>query len=119
MRDYKKYEVWGKAHKLTLQVYKEVLPCFPKNEQFELASQFKRATYSIPLNIVEGCGRNTDKDFAHFLDTALASAQEEAEYCLLLALDLNNVTEELYKNIDQKFGEIKAMLIGLIKSIRK
>jgi four helix bundle protein len=118
MRDYKKYEVWSKAHKLTLQVYKEVLPCFPKSEQFELASQFKRAAYSIPLNIVEGCGRNTDKDFAHFLDTALASTQE-AEYCLLLALDLNYVTEELYKNIDQKFGEIKAMLIGLIKSLRK
>lgn len=118
MRDYKKYDVWNKAHKLTLQVYKEVLPCLPKNEQFDLTSQLKRATYSIALNIVEGCGRNTDKDFAHFLDTALASAQE-AEYCLLLAFDLNYLTGELYQNINQKFGEAKAMLIGLIKSIRK
>jgi len=50
-------------------------------------SQLKRATYSISLNIVEGCGRNTDKDFVHFLDISLGSAQE-VEYCLLLAFDL-------------------------------
>ncbi len=118
MRDYKKYDVWSKAHKLTLQVYKDVLPLFPKSEQFDLTSQLKRATYSIPLNIVEGSGRNTDKDFAHFLDTALASAQE-AEYCLLLAFDLGYLVDELYQNVNQKFGEVKAMLIGLIKSIRK
>ncbi|MEO6813118.1 MAG: four helix bundle protein, partial [Ginsengibacter sp.] len=68
MRVYKKYDVWIKAHELTLFVYKNVIPQLPKSEQFELCSQIKRATYSIPLNIVEGCGRNTEKDFAHFLD---------------------------------------------------
>lgn len=118
MRDYKKYEVWVKAHQLTLHVYKEVLPSFPKSEQFDLLSQMKRATYSIPLNIVEGCGRNTDKDFAHFLDIALASAQE-AEYCALLAHDLGYISNEIYEKADKKYNEVKAMLIGLIKSIRK
>ena len=118
MRDYKKYEVWIKAHQLTLHVYKQVLPCFPKSEQFDLVSQIKRATYSIPLNIVEGCGRSTDKDFAHFLDTALASAQE-AEYCALLSFDLGYLEKELYNKTNQKYAEVKAMLIGLIKTIRK
>lgn len=118
MRDYKKYGVWVKAHELTLHVYKEVLLRFPKIEQFDLHSQFKRATYSIPLNIVEGCGRNTDKDFAHFLDMALASSQE-AEYCALLAFDLGYLNNEVYEKVNQMYGEVKAMLIGLIKKIRK
>ncbi len=118
MRDYKKYGVWVKAHQLTLHVYKEVLPCFPKSEQFDLHSQIKRATYSIPLNIVEGCGRNTDKDFALFLDMALASAQE-AEYCALLSFDLGYLTKAVYEKVNQMYSEVKAMLIGLIKTIRK
>lgn len=118
MRDFKKYGVWIKAHELTLHVYKVVLPCFPKSEQFDLHSQLKRATYSIPLNIVEGCGRNTDKDFAHFLDMALASLQE-AEYCALLAFDLGYFTHAVYDEVNQMYGEVKAMLIGLIKTIRK
>jgi four helix bundle protein len=95
MRDYKKYEVW-----------------------IDLLSQIKRATYSIPLNIVKGCERSPDKDFAHFLDTALPSAQE-AEYCALLSFDLGYLKQDIYEKTNQKYGEVKAMLIGLIKSIRK
>jgi four helix bundle protein len=118
MRDYKKYDVWVKSHELVLFIYKEVLVAFPANEKYDLLSQLKRATYSIPLNIVEGCGRNTDKDFSHFLDIALGSAQE-AEYCLLLAFDLQYINAELYQLANGKVNSIKAMLINLIKSIRK
>lgn len=117
-RDYKKYNVWIQAHQLTLFVYKQMLPNFPKTEQYELASQTKRAAYSIPLSVVEGCGRNTDKDFAHFLDIALGSAQE-LEYNLLLAKDLEYLSEELYTIGFQKVNEVKAKLINLIKSIRR
>lgn len=66
MRDYRKYDVWQKVHELTLAVYKEILPKFPKSEQFELASQLKRGTYSIAMNIAGGCGRNSDKRFSSF-----------------------------------------------------
>lgn len=41
MRDYRKYNVWEKAHQLVLFVYKELLPSFAKTEQYELASQMK------------------------------------------------------------------------------
>jgi four helix bundle protein len=118
MRDYHKYEVWQKAHVLTLHIYKNIMPLFPKSEQFELVSQIKRAPYSIPLNIVEGCGRNTDKDFAHFLDIALGSCQE-VEYCSLLAFDLGYLSKENYDNLNGMINEIKAKLINLIKSIRQ
>lgn len=74
MRDYKKYEVWKNAHALVLLIYSDVIKKMPQGERYDLTSQIKRAAYSIPLNIVEGCGRNTDKDFAHFLDNALGSS---------------------------------------------
>jgi four helix bundle protein len=118
MRDYKKLEVWKKSHELTLFVYVSLLPKFPKSEQFDLLSQTKRASYSIPLNIVEGSGRFTEKDFAHFLDQALGSAHE-LEYCCLLGKDLSYFDAELYTKTNQLINEVKAMLIGLIKTIRK
>lgn len=118
MRDYKKLEVWKKSHELNLFVYRNILPKFPKNETFDLMSQTKRASYSIPLNIVEGSGRFIEKDFAHFLDNALGSAHE-LEYCCLLCKDLDYLEQELYKTVNQLVNEVKAMLIGLIKTLRK
>jgi four helix bundle protein len=93
------------------------LSSFPLSEKYDLMSQLKRATYSIPLNIVEGCGRNTDKDFVHFLDISLGSAQE-VEYCLLLAFDLGYLNFEVYQLVNGEINSVKAMLINLIKSIR-
>ena len=118
MRDYRKYEVWQKSHLLTLMVYKNVVPSLPLTEQFALVSQLKRASYSIALNIVEGCGRNTDKDFVHFLDIAFGSVQE-VEYCFLLLRDLEYISQDIYEKSYELINEIKAKLINLIKSIRK
>ena len=116
MRDYKKLEVWRRAHQLTLFVYRDVLPLFPKHETFSLASQTKRAAYSIPMNIVEGCGKHTEKDFTNFLDISLGSTHE-LEYCCLLSKDLNYLPEEVFVIINNEVNQVKAMLIGLIKSI--
>jgi four helix bundle protein len=99
-------------------VYKTVLTKFPKSEQYDMLSQTKRAAYSIPLNIVEGSGRFTEKDFAHFLDQALGSAHE-LEYCCLMSRDLSYIDEQLYQQTNQQINEVKAMLIGLIKVLRK
>ncbi len=117
MRDYKKLDVWKKAHLLTKQVYKEIVPLMPPEKKIALTSQLRRSAYSIPLNIVEGCGRNTDKDFAHFLDISLGSIQE-LEYCLLLARDLTFIGPDTHGILDEKVNEIKAMIINLIKRIR-
>lgn len=118
MRDFKKYEVWQLAHENVLFVYKIILPQMPATEKYDLVSQIKRASYSIPLNIAEGAGRNTDKDFASFLDNALGSAQE-VEYALLLIRDLEFIKVEDYVLANDKINVIKSKLINLIKSIRK
>jgi len=118
MRDFKKLEVWKKSHQLNLFVYLTLLPKLPKSEQYDLTSQTKRAAYSIPLNIVEGSGRFTEKDFAHFLDQALGSAHE-LEYCCLMSKDLSYIDQDLFEKTNQLINEVKAMLIGLIKTLRK
>jgi len=118
MRDFKKLDVWRKSYELNLFVYKNLLPCFPKSETYDLLSQTKRAAYSIPLNIVEGSGRYTEKVFAHFLDQALGSAHE-LEYCCLICKDLSYIDEELFQKTNHLINEVKAMLIGLIKTLRK
>lgn len=118
MRDYQKLDVWKKSHLMVLYVYKFILPDFPAHEKYDLQSQVKRAAYSVPLNIVEGAGRRTEKDFAHFLDNALGSVQE-LEYACFLAKDLEYLEEGKYLEIYKMAGEVKAMLIGLIKHLRQ
>jgi four helix bundle protein len=118
MRNYKNYEVWTESHELVKFIYKQITPNLPPNEKYELVSQMKRAAYSIPFNIVEGCGRYSDKDFSHFLDMSLGSAHE-LEYCILLVKDLDFLSVEQFKLLNRKVNAIKAMLINLIKSIRE
>ena len=117
MRDYKKLDVWKMSHLLTKRIYTEVLPLMPIEERFALTSQLRRSSYSIPLNIVEGAGRNSEMDFARFLDMALGSCHE-TEYTCLLAKDLRYLNEEKYQEVNNKINEVKAMLIGLLKRLR-
>ena len=65
MQDFRNIKVWNESHQLTLKVY-EITSEFPKSEMFNLTSQLRRACVSIPNNIAEGCGRNSDKDFLLF-----------------------------------------------------
>ena len=89
MRDFKKYDIWQLSHELTLEVYK-VTSTFSKEEIFGIISQLRRATSSIPTNISEGCGRNSDKEFNQFLNIALGSALE-TEYLFILSKDKSKV----------------------------
>jgi four helix bundle protein len=118
MRNYNKYEVWIRSHELVKFIYTSIVPVLPVCEQYELTRQLKRAAYSVPFNIVEGSGRNSEKDFVHFLDISFGSILE-VEYCSLLIKDLSYLDSKLYTTLNVKINHIKAMLIGLIKSIRE
>lgn len=69
MKDFRKYDIWQLSHSLTLEVYK-ITSDFPKEELYRLTSQLRRAASSVPTNISEGCGRQSDKEFNHFLNIA-------------------------------------------------
>lgn len=116
MQNYKDLKVWEKAHQFTLEVY-EVTKLFPKEEIYSLTNQLRRAASSIPANIAEGCGKNSQTEFAHFLNISLGSANE-AEYFLILSKDLKYLNEKIFVTLVKTINEIKAMLIALISKVR-
>jgi four helix bundle protein len=111
MRDFKKYDIWQLSHSLTLDVYK-ITSNFPKDKLYGLSSQIRRAVASIPTNISEGCGRNSDKEFNQFLNIVLGSANE-TEYLFILSKDLKYISEELFYNLDSKINTIKSKIFKL------
>ena len=115
MGDYRSLKVWQRAHLLTLQVY-EVTGSFPKSEQFGLTSQIRRAASSIPANLAEGCGRNSDPELGRFGRIALGSASE-LDYHLLLARDLGLMDPEDHSRIARELAELKRMIARLVKRL--
>ncbi len=111
MSDYKKLEVWQKAHQLVLAVYK-ISARFPNEEMYGLTSQIRRAVVSIPANIAEGSGKGTNPELIRYLRIAMGSAKE-VEYYLLLGHDLRLIEAPVY----QETARIIRMLTGLIRSL--
>lgn len=94
----------------------KVVRKFPKAESYRLTNQLLRATISIPNNIVEGCGRDGDKEFCRFLTISSGSASE-VEYLLLLAKDLKYIEEDEYREISDKVIHIRQMIYNYKKRI--
>lgn len=113
--DTNKLIVWQKAHELVLKTY-EITKDFPKDEQFGLTSQVRRAAVSIPSNIVEGKARGSNREYKRFLFMARGSL-EEVKYQLFLAKDLNYIDEEKYKDVLNLVMETGKLLAGLIKKL--
>ena len=80
--NFKNLNIWKLSIALANDIY-TASDFFPKNEEFGLKSQIRRCAVSVPSNIAEGCGRNSDKDFLRFLHIALGSTNETL-YLLIL-----------------------------------
>ncbi len=90
---------------------------FPKEEKFGLVDQLRRAGVSISSNIAEGSARGSDKEFIRFLYFALGSASE-VETQIILSHRLGFISNQIEDDLLKKNGNIKKMLIGLIKYIK-
>ena len=117
MQDYKKLKVWEKAHAFTLAVY-QITAQFPRHEQYGLASQLQRCSSSVPSNIVEGCGLNSNKELLRHLHIAMGSSKE-AEYQLLLAKDLGYISPATHALLDELVNAVERMLSALINTIKR
>jgi four helix bundle protein len=115
MKDFRQLKVWQKAHQLTLAIY-QVTGSFPRDEIYGLTSQMRRAAASIPSNLAEGYGRNSDAEWARFSSMAAGSASE-LEYHLLLARDLNLIQLNDYQSLAEQVIEIKRMLTVSIQKL--
>lgn len=96
--------VWQKAHLLVLEAYK-ISTDFPREEIYELTSQFRRAAISVPANIAEGFVKESSADKARFLNTAQGSL-EEVKYYLILIDDLGYGKPGNLKNQANEVGRI-------------
>jgi four helix bundle protein len=101
---------------LTLAVY-SVTNGFPRDELYGLTSQIRRCAASVPANIAEGCGRDSNADLARFLQIAMGSASE-LEYHLLLARDLGMLEAARHARLTRDTTEVKRMLTSFIQRLR-
>lgn len=117
MRDFHKLKVWQRAHGLTLSIYK-VTNVFPKEEMYGLISQMRRSAFSIPTNIAEGCGRDSQADFLRYLHIAMGSSSE-LEYQLILAHDLLYMNDDQFQDLSSDLSETRRMLNVFIQRINR
>ena len=111
MHNYKKLNAWQEAVTLVVEVYK-VTQAFPAAERFNLTSQINRSAVSIPSNIAEGAGRNTDGEFNQFLGIASGSCYE-LETQLIIAQKLGYLSEETLTVLSNRTDHIQKMIYNL------
>ena len=116
MRDFKKYDIWKLSHAFTLKIY-ALTKTYPKDEIYGIISQIRRASSSIPTNISEGCGRDSDAEFNRFLTIALGSASE-VEYLIIISKDLNYIDENTFILLNEEINTIKRKIYSLKQKLK-
>jgi four helix bundle protein len=110
-----KLTTWQKAYELALEIYKTTRD-FPKQEQYGLVSQMRRAAVSVPANIAEGYERQHRREYVQFLTIAKGSLGELETY-LLFSKDMSYLSPECFEVLHERRQEVGRLLRGLIKSL--
>ena len=113
--NYKDLDLYKAAKDLVLSVY-ALLRKFPKEAQYALCDQLRRAAISIPSNIAEGSGRTSAKDQAHFFEIAFGSLME-IECQLDIACDLGYISNEELESLNAQIARVAAMLSGMRRKL--
>ncbi len=114
IKDFEDIFAWQKAHELVLMTYK-LTKKYPKDELFGLVSQSRRCAVSVPSNIVEGFKRFGLQDDMRFTNIVQASL-EELKYQMLLAKDLNYISENEYSNFYKLAKDLTHLIYLWVKS---
>lgn len=113
--EYQNLDAYKEAKALVILVYM-LLKKFPREEQYALCDQLRRAVISIPSNIAEGSGRTSAKDQAHFFEMAFGSLME-VNCQIDIAHDLGYITNEDIENVEKHVRAIAALLSGLRRKL--
>ena len=116
MKDFRQLAIWQRSHQLTLAIYK-LTRTFPSDERYGVTAQLRRSMASVPANIAEGCGRDSEPELKRFLDIAHGSASE-ADYHLQLATDLGYLTSDEHHPLAQEIGELKRMIGAFARKLK-
>ena len=117
INSYRDIEAWRKARALVKRIY-GASKLFPNDECFGLVSQIRRAAVSVPSNIAEGYGRGSLGDYIRFLQVARGSLFE-LETQIILANDLEYLTEEQTNSLTKDIKQCARILQGLIASLKR
>jgi len=117
MRNFRELEVWQRAHRLTLDVYRDSAE-FPKAEMFGLTSQMRRAAASVGANIAEGAGKFSGAELLRYLQIASGSASE-LENHLILARDLGFLEDERFGRLERDIQDVKMMITRFVQHLRR
>jgi four helix bundle protein len=115
MHDFRKLKIWERSKDLSVEIYK-ITAKFPKHELYSITSQIRRASSSVPANIAESSGRNSEKDFSHFLVIALGSLNELYTF-LQISKDLKFLNDETFNSIIIEIEEIRNMIYIFRKNL--
>ena len=115
MKTYRDLQVWQKSMALVTEVYK-ISKGFPKDEAYGLTSQMRRCAISIPSNMAEGYGRNSTKEYIHFLRIATGSLYE-LQTQLEISTNLNYLDKDDFDKLYESSREIERMLSSLIRKL--
>lgn len=116
MNHFKELRVWQKSVDVAADIY-SVVNQFPAEEKYGLSSQITRSAVAISSNIAEGAGRNTEKDFHHFLGIALGSAYE-LETQLIIGHRILYIDKNVFEDVSKNIHEIQRMIFSLQKTLR-
>lgn len=114
--DFRDLTVWQKSHSLVLNIYR-IASQFPKEEIFALTNQLKRASVSVPANIAEGFKKKTFAHRSHYISHSEGSLNE-VEYYILLAKDLEYISENDYIELKSLCDEVGKLLTAYHKTIK-
>ena len=115
VRDFHRLEIWRRAHALAIAVH-EVARGLRGNEFSSLRSQLARAADSIAATIVEGCGADSNREFARFLEMSMKSASE-TEYHLLSARDRRALVHDRWRQLSAEADAIRRMTYAYRKRV--
>lgn len=115
MHNFRELKVWQRAMAFTIAIYSESRS-WPSDERFGLISQIRRAATSIALNIAEGSGNSSNKEFARFLEIAVRS-DYEVMTAIEIARSLQFLSPERSEALLKEADEIAAMLVGLTRTL--
>ena len=108
MHNYKNLHIWQDGIKLARRIY-EITSTFPANEKYGIVSQMTRAAVSIPSNIAEGAGRNSNKEFAKFLSIAIGSIFE-LHTQVVICEQIGYIDSETIKELDQQIYTLQQQI---------
>ncbi len=113
--DYRDLDVWNESMNLAADIY-EMTRTFPREEQFGMVSQLRRASVSVAANIAEGYGRQQTKPFIQFLRISQGSLKE-VETLVLLAQRVGLTTADTADRMIIRCQRIGKMLVGLVRKL--